>query len=56
MGLRVSEEEEFSGVDIPEFGLAAYPEFIQSTGYDYGSGSGEKGTRAVPSGKLATQS
>ena len=56
MGLRVSEEEEFSGMDIPEFGLAAYPEFVQSTGYDYGSGSGEKGTRAVPSGKLATQS
>ncbi len=56
MGLRVSEEEEFSGMDIPEFGLAAYPEFVQSTGYDYGSGSGEKGTRAVQSGKLATQS
>ncbi|MEK9703066.1 MAG: ammonium transporter, partial [Deltaproteobacteria bacterium] len=34
MGLRVSEEEEFSGMDIPEFGLAAYPEFVQSTGYD----------------------
>ena len=56
MGLRVSEEEEFSGMDIPEFGLAAYPEFVQSTGYDYGSGSGEKETRAVSSGKLATQS
>jgi Amt family ammonium transporter len=56
MGLRVSEEEEFSGMDIPEFGLAAYPEFVQSTGYDYGSGSGEKGTRAVQSGKLASQS
>ncbi len=56
MGLRVSEEEEFSGMDIPEFGLAAYPEFVQSTGYDYSSGSGEKGTRVVPSGKLATQS
>ncbi|MBT7202348.1 MAG: ammonium transporter [Deltaproteobacteria bacterium] len=56
MGLRVSEEEEFSGMDIPEFGLAAYPEFVQSTGYDYGSSGGKKGTRAVPSGKLATQS
>ena len=56
MGLRVSEEEEFSGMDIPEFGLAAYPEFVQSTGYDYGSVSGENGTRTVPSGKLATQS
>ena len=56
MGLRVSEEEEFSGMDIPEFGLAAYPEFVQSTGYDYGSGSGENEARTVPSGKLATQS
>ena len=56
MGLRVSEEEEFSGMDIPEFGLAAYPEFVQQTGYDYGSGNSEKSTRTVPSGKLATQS
>ena len=56
MGLRVSEEEEFSGMDMPEFGLAAYPEFVQQTGYDYGSGNTEKSTRTVPSGKLATQS
>ena len=56
MGLRVSEEEEFSGMDMPEFGLAAYPEFVQQTGYDYGSGNSEKSTRTVPSGKLVTQS
>ena len=56
MGLRVSEEEEFSGMDMPEFGLAAYPEFVQQTGYDYGIGNSEKSTRTVPSGKLATQS
>ena len=56
MGLRVSDEEEFSGMDMPEFGLAAYPEFVQQTGYDYGSGNSEKSTRTVPSGKLATQS
>ena len=56
MGLRVSEEEEFSGMDMPEFGLAAYPEFVQQTGYDYGSGNSKKSTRTVPSGKLATQS
>ncbi|MEC8285663.1 MAG: ammonium transporter, partial [SAR324 cluster bacterium] len=56
MGLRVSEEEEFSGMDMPEFGLAAYPEFVQQTGYDYGSCNSEKSTRTVPSGKLATQS
>lgn len=28
MGLRVSEEEEFDGVDISECGMEAYPEFI----------------------------
>jgi Amt family ammonium transporter len=28
MGLRVSEEEEYSGVDLAECGLEAYPEFI----------------------------
>ncbi len=56
MGLRVSEEEEFSGMDMPEFGLAAYPEFVQQTGYDYGSGNSGKSSRTVPSGKLATQS
>ena len=56
MGLRVSEEEEFSGMDMPEFVLAAYPEFVQQTGYDYGRGNSEKSSRTVPSGKLATQS
>ena len=55
MGLRVSQEEDFSGMDMPEFGLAAYPEFVQQTGHDYGSGNSEKGTRTVLSGKLATQ-
>ena len=30
MGLRVSEEEEFSGVDIAECGMEAYPEFVNS--------------------------
>jgi Amt family ammonium transporter len=29
MGIRVSEEEEFSGVDISECGLEAYPEFTK---------------------------
>jgi Amt family ammonium transporter len=27
MGIRVSEEEEFDGVDISECGLEAYPDF-----------------------------
>ena len=40
VGLRASEEE-FSGMDMPEFGLAAYPEFIQSVGYDHSSGNGK---------------
>ena len=30
LGLRVSEEEEFSGVDISECGMEAYPEFASS--------------------------
>jgi Amt family ammonium transporter len=32
MGIRVSEEEEFSGVDIAECGMEAYPEFVSSRG------------------------
>lgn len=32
VGIRVSEEEEFEGVDIGECGLEAYPEFIGSRG------------------------
>jgi Amt family ammonium transporter len=27
MGIRVSEEEEFEGVDLSECGMEAYPEF-----------------------------
>ena len=30
MGLRVSEEEEYEGVDIAECGMEAYPEFVSS--------------------------
>ena len=32
MGLRVSEEEETTGVDISECGLEAYPEFSKAAG------------------------
>ncbi len=32
MGIRVSEEEEFEGVDLAECGLEAYPEFVGSRG------------------------
>jgi Amt family ammonium transporter len=30
MGIRVSEEEEYEGVDIGECGVEAYPEFVKS--------------------------
>jgi Amt family ammonium transporter len=30
MGIRVSEEEEYGGLDIGECGLEAYPEFTAS--------------------------
>ena len=30
IGIRVSEEEEFEGVDIAECGMEAYPEFTRS--------------------------
>jgi len=32
MGIRVSAEEEFEGVDLAECGLEAYPEFTGSRG------------------------
>jgi Amt family ammonium transporter len=32
VGIRVSEEEEYEGVDIGECGLEAYPEFVGSRG------------------------
>jgi Amt family ammonium transporter len=32
MGIRVSEEEEYDGVDLSECGLEAYPEFVGSQG------------------------
>jgi Amt family ammonium transporter len=31
MGIRVSEEEEYEGLDIGECGIEAYPEFTSST-------------------------
>jgi Amt family ammonium transporter len=32
MGIRVSEEDEYNGVDFSECGLEAYPEFVGSQG------------------------
>ena len=31
MGIRVTEEEEYNGVDLTECGLEAYPEFTSSS-------------------------
>ncbi|WP_043447184.1 ammonium transporter [Halotalea alkalilenta] len=31
MGIRVTEEEEFAGVDVTECGMEAYPEFVQGS-------------------------
>jgi Amt family ammonium transporter len=31
MGLRVSEEEEYDGVDLSECGMEAYPEFVKGS-------------------------
>ena len=32
MGIRVSEEEEYEGVDVAECGMEAYPEFVGASG------------------------
>ena len=32
VGIRVSEEEEYNGMDVSEFGLHAYPEFVERQG------------------------
>jgi len=31
MGIRVTEEEEYEGVDLSECGMEAYPEFTNNT-------------------------
>ena len=46
MGIRVSEEEEYEGVDISECGLEAYPEFTSAAIAGPGSGGGLK--KAAP--------
>jgi ammonia channel protein AmtB len=32
MGIRISEQEEYEGADLSEFGMEAYPEFVGSAG------------------------
>jgi Amt family ammonium transporter len=54
IGLRVSEEEEFTGLDMPEFGVSAYPEFVASSAYTMDSPDhGETKQAPAPAGKLA---
>jgi Amt family ammonium transporter len=43
MGIRVTEAEEYEGVDIAECGLQAYPEFVSAHAPDASGGSGSIG-------------
>lgn len=48
MGLRVSEEEEYVGVDLTECGMEAYPEFTRSFGGARGAASSAPRSDAQP--------
>lgn len=52
MGVRVSEEEEYEGVDLAECGLEAYPEFTVSK--VHGGGSGTSRSRVEGMGQPMT--
>ena len=39
MGLRVSEQEEFEGMDVHECGMLAYPEFVSFNTQEAGTAS-----------------
>ncbi len=47
MGVRVSEEEEYEGVDLVECGMEAYPEFSVARVYGGGGGRPQSGYRAA---------
>lgn len=47
MGLRISEQEEFEGMDLHECGMQAYPEFVAASAQD--AGTPDKGKRPVVS-------
>src|SRR5690606_35097893 len=51
MGLRVSEEDEYSGVDVAECGLEAYPEFV--TGRESGGSVPPAAARAAGAASAA---
>ncbi|KAA3627851.1 MAG: ammonium transporter [Proteobacteria bacterium] len=56
MGIRVSEEEEYEGVDISECGLEAYPEFTAAAISGTGTGGGLKKPVAGSVGAVVTAS
>jgi Amt family ammonium transporter len=41
MGIRVTRDQEFEGVDLAECGIPAYPEFVSSSSMENGSGGGK---------------
>ncbi|MCC5881386.1 MAG: ammonium transporter [Halomonas sp.] len=47
MGVRVSEEEEYEGVDLAECGMEAYPEFSIAKGYGSSGGRPQSGGYAA---------
>jgi hypothetical protein len=51
MQVRVSPEVELQGLDMPEFGVLAYPDFVQSHS---GGGGHVSGGATVPSASGAT--
>jgi Amt family ammonium transporter len=54
MGVRVSEEEEFEGLDIGEHGMNAYPDFATHPDlFASAAGSRPSGSSAVPVGERA---
>ena len=56
-GIRVSPEAEMEGIDIPEVGTLAYPEFslISTHGFGGGMGSGGSGQRAMSHAAVSMQ-
>lgn len=53
IGLRVSEEEEFAGMDLYECGMQAYPEFMSGTDYPTTNGPGGKQKMSAEQSSMA---
>ncbi|MFG6138881.1 MULTISPECIES: ammonium transporter [Halomonas] len=56
MGVRVSEEEEYEGVDLAECGLEAYPEFTVSKVHGGGGSSGRARSESAGQSHMAARS